>query len=147
MERTCVIVKPDGVCKNNAGAVIARLQQEGLRLIGIKMERPSRNKIEQFYAIHKGKHFFGPLIKFMTSAPIIVMAWEGKGAIKMVREAIGATNSLEAAPGTLRRMYGTDGRRNLVHASDSPENGLIETRFFFSESEVFEYGADDWNIQ
>lgn len=145
MERTCVIVKPDGVCKAYAGAVIARLQQEGLQLIGIKMEKPSRSKIEEFYGIHKNKPFFPALIAFMTSAPIIVMAWEGKGAVKHVRETIGATNSLEAAPGTLRRMYGTDGRRNLVHASDSPDNGLKETRFFFSESEVFEYGQNDWN--
>ena len=146
MERTCVIVKPDGVCKNNAGAVIARLQQEGLKLVAIKMDKPSRGKIEQFYDVHKGKHFFPALIDFMASAPLIVTAWEGKGAVKKVRETIGATNSLEAAPGTLRRMYGTDGRRNLVHASDSPENGLRETRFFFSESEIFVYGDNDWNI-
>jgi len=146
MERTCVIIKPDGICKNNAGAVISRLQQEGLKLLAIKMEKPSRGKLEEFYDVHKGKHFFEPLINFMASAPIIVTAWEGNNAVKKVRAIIGATNSLEAAEGTLRKMYGTDGRRNLVHASDSTENGLKETRFFFSESEVFEYCNDDWNV-
>lgn len=144
MERTCVIIKPDGVGKKVVGSVIARFEKEGLKLIGMRMVRPAREIMEKFYDVHKGKPFFEPFIRFVVSGPIIVTAWEGPGAVANVRSIIGATNSAEAAPGTLRGTYGTDNRRNLVHASDSPENAAREISFFFSPGELFTYTPSDW---
>ena len=144
MERTCVIIKPDGIGKKCAGEVIRRFESEGLKLIGLKMLYPPREKIESFYEIHKGKPFFGPFIAFMTSGPIIVSAWEGVNAVAHVRRIIGATNSKEAAQGTLRQLFGTDNRKNLVHASDSEENGKRETSFFFQPEELVEYDPNAW---
>jgi nucleoside-diphosphate kinase len=144
MERTCVIVKPDGVGKRVIGEVIGRLEKEGLKLIGLKMVRPSSEQIEGFYSVHKGKPFYGPLVAFMLSGPIVVSVWEANGAIKKVRAIIGATNSKEAAPGTLRNLYGTDNRRNLVHASDAPENAIKEIDYFFNSNELVAYDWNDW---
>ncbi len=144
MERTCVIIKPDGVGKKVVGEIIRRFESAGLKLLGMKMLWPERKTIESFYEIHKGKYFFEPFINFMSSGPIVVCAWEGSGAVKNVREMLGATNSTEAAPGTLRQMYGTDGRRNLVHGSDSVENGIKETAFFFTGGELFSYDPNGW---
>src|SRR5579862_5902282 len=106
MERTCILVKPDGVCKNIAGTVLARFAQAGLLLRGLKMLKLSLRQAEEFYAEHKGKPFYEPLVRFMTSAPIVATVWEGPGAIAKARAAMGATNSLEAAPGTIRREFG-----------------------------------------
>lgn len=144
MERTCVIVKPDGVGKKVVGEVVRRLESEPLRLIGMKMIRPVKSQIESFYEVHRGKPFYEPLVRFMLSGPIVVTAWEGEDAITRVRTIIGATNSKEAAPGTLRQMFGTDNRRNLVHASDSKENGVREVSFYFAPNELFAYDSDEW---
>ena len=144
MERTCVIIKPDGVGKKVAGEVIRHFESSGLKLLGMKMLWPDRKTIENFYEVHKGKYFFEAFINFMSSGPIVVCAWEGPEAVKNVRNMLGATNSKEAAPGTLRQMYGTDGRRNLVHGSDSAENGIREIDFFFSPKEIFSYEPDGW---
>ncbi|MHB9156083.1 MAG: nucleoside-diphosphate kinase [Endomicrobiales bacterium] len=144
MERTCLIVKPDGVGKKVVGEIVKRLENEGLKLIGLKMLRPTREQIEGFYEVHRGKPFFPAFIGFMTSGPIVVSAWEGKEAVSLVRSVIGDTNSKEAAPGTLRNLYGTDNRRNLVHASDSKENGQREIAYFFRPDEVLKYDPDAW---
>lgn len=144
METTCLIVKPDGVGKKVAGEVLKRFENEGMKLVGMKMLYPGRETMEEFYAVHKGKHFFEPFINFASSGPIIVCAFEGDNAVSRTREIIGATNSKEAAPGTLRNLYGTDNRRNLVHASDSAENAAREIAFFFSKNELFDYDPDGW---
>jgi len=144
MENTCVIIKPDGVCKKVSGDIIKRFDVEGLKLVGLRMARPSKETLERFYAVHKGKEFFEPLIRFMYSAPLIVMAWQAEDAVAKVRRIIGATNSKEAAAGTLRAMFGTDGRRNVVHASDSPENAAKELAFFFKPEDLMKYDYTDW---
>ena len=144
MERTCVIVKPDGVGKKVVGEVIKRMESEGLKLLALKMEWPSKEKIEGFYAVHKGKDFFERFINFVSSGPVIVTAWEGENAISRVRNIIGATNSQEAEEGTLRNLFGTDNRRNLVHASDSVENGKKEMEYFFKAEEIIEYDPNNW---
>jgi len=144
MENTCVIIKPDGVCKKVSGDIIKRFDSEGLKLVAMRMARPSKETLERFYAVHKGKEFFEPLIRFMCSAPLIVMAWQAEDAVAKVRRIIGATNSKEAAAGTLRAMFGTDGRRNVVHASDSAENAAKELAFFFTPEDLMKYDYNDW---
>lgn len=144
MEKTCVIIKPDGVGKKVVGEIIERFEKEGLKLLGLKMVWPDRKTLEDFYAVHKGKYFFEPFMNFVSSGPVIVSAWEGESAVKNVRNIIGATNSKEAAPGTLRNMFGTDGRKNLVHASDSIENGVKEINFFFKNGEIINYDPKAW---
>jgi len=144
MERTCLIVKPDGVGKKVVGEVIKRFEAEGMKLVAMKMMRPGREKMEGFYEVHKGKHFFEAFINFVVSGPIVVTVWEGVDAVARTRMIIGATNSTEAAKGTLRNLYGTDNRRNLVHASDSAANAKREISFFFPREEIFEYELDGW---
>lgn len=144
LERSCVIIKPDGIGKKKAGEIVKRLESEGFKLLAMKMQMPGRERIEGFYEIHRGKPFFGPFINFMLSGPIVVTAWEGAGAISNIRRIIGATNSAEAAPGTLRAAFGTDNRKNLVHASDSPENAAREINYFFRREEIIEYDPDAW---
>lgn len=145
MERTCILVKPDGVGKNVVGAVLARFAQAGLHLRGLKMLKLSPHQAEDFYQEHKGKPFYEPLIRFMTSAPIVATVWDGPGAVTKARAAMGATNSTEAAPGTLRREFGTNNRYNVVHGSDSAASAEREVRFFFKPEELYEYGDNDWN--
>ncbi len=135
-ERTCVLVKPDGVRKNLIGTVLARFEKEGLVLIGLKMLPPSKDFIGQFYGEHQGKPFYPALIEFMTSGPIVACIWEGEGAIARVRAINGATDSKKAEPGTLRNLYGTDGRVNLVHASDSVASAQREIGLIFKETEI-----------
>jgi len=144
MERTCVIIKPDGVGKKVVGEILSRFEREGFKLLAMKMLWPERKILEEFYAVHKGKYFFDLFINFVSSGPIVVCAWEGEGAVKRVRDILGATNSKDAELGTLRQMFGTDGRRNLVHGSDSVENGINEINFFFKKNEIFEYDPDGW---
>jgi len=145
MEQTCILVKPDGVCKNAVGAVLSRFSQSGLVVRGLKMMKLAPAQAEEFYKEHKGKPFYGPLIEFMTSAPIVATVWEGDGAIAKARSVMGATNSPEAAPGTLRREFGTNNRYNVVHGSDSSISAKREIGFFFEPEELYQYGANDWN--
>jgi nucleoside-diphosphate kinase len=144
IERTLVIAKPDAVGKSVVGKVVDRFETEGLRLLGMKMLRPTRSQVEGFYAEHKGRPFFDPLVAFMTSGPIVPMVWEGEGAIAKVRAINGATNTAEAAPGTLRKTWGTDQRRNLVHSSDSPASAAREISYFFSAIETAPYDPEAW---
>lgn len=144
IERTCVLIKPDGVGKKVVGKILERLESEGFQLLGLKMLRPSREEMEALYEEHRAKPFFGPFLRFMLSGPVIASVWEGEDAIHRIRKIIGATNSREAAEGTLRRMYGTDNRRNLLHGSDSAEAAQREIRHFFRPEEILEYDPNAW---
>ena len=144
IERSCLIVKPDGVCKNVCGQIFATLQSSGLKLVALKMIKPSKEAVEQFYSVHIGKPFFEKLLSFMLTAPIIVSVWESENAVAKIRQLIGATNPADAKPGTLRAKYGTDNRRNVVHASDSTDSANMEIKHFFADSEIFSYSQDAW---
>ena len=146
MERTCILVKPDAVCKNQTTAVLDRLMRTGLQLRAAKMLRLSPQQAEEFYSEHKGKPFYEPLIRFMTSAPIVATVWAGEGAIQKARQVMGATNSPDAAIGTIRRDFGTNNRYNVVHGSDSSSSAEREIRFFFRPEEEYAYGSDDWKV-
>jgi nucleoside-diphosphate kinase len=137
MERSLVLVKPDAMERQLAGAILSRLQAEGLKLIALKMLHMDKALAEKHYAVHKGKSFYNDLIAYMTSSPIAAAAFEGEDAIARIRKAMGATDPAKAAPGTIRKDYGLDGLRNSTHASDSPENGEKEIALFFTKKEIF----------
>jgi nucleoside-diphosphate kinase len=146
MEQTLIIVKPDAVQRGLTGEVIKRFEQRGLRIIGMKFIQVDEALAKKHYAEHDGKPFFDGLIEYITSAPVVVMALEGADAIAAARKTIGATKPVEATPGTIRGDYGMDVGRNLVHGSDSPENGQREIANFFTEDELinWERVTDDW---
>jgi len=137
MERTLVIVKPDGVKKNLIGEVIKRFEQDGLRVIGLKMLKLSKEQAQGFYQVHKDKPFFDSLTDFMSSGPIVVMVLQGERAIERVREIMGTTDPKKAAPGTIRAQYADNIQENIVHGSDSPESAAFEIPYFFSSVELF----------
>jgi len=137
MERSLVLVKPDAMERELAGAIIARIQQAGLKLKGLKMLRLDRPLAERHYAVHKAKAFFNDLIDFITSTPIVAAAFEGENAVERVRNLMGATDPAKAAPGTIRKDFGLDVQRNSTHASDSPENAEKEIALFFKKNELF----------
>ena len=141
-ERTLVLVKPDGVQRGLSGAIISRLEARGLRIVAMKMLQVSTDMAMQHYGVHQGKPFFDGLVSFITSGPVIAMVLEGRSAVEMVRNTVGATNPLQAQPGTIRGDLGVDIGRNLVHASDSPETAVQEIGFFFSPEEVLSYTRD-----
>ncbi len=144
MERSCLIVKPDGVGKKKVGEIIARLEKEGCKLVGLKMLKLSRSMAEKFYEAHQGKSFFQPFMSFVTSGPVVVTVWEGENIVDLIRTIIGATDSKKALPGTLRQLFGTDNRRNLVHASDSLMAAEREIAHFFAPTELYSYLENDW---
>ena len=146
MERTCILVKPDAVCKNLPGVILARFALTGLHLRAVKMLRLSAAQAQAFYSEHEGKPFYDPLIRFMTSAPIVATVWEGEGAIAKARSVMGSTNSPEAANGTIRREFGTNNRYNVVHGSDSSASAEREIRYFFKPEELYTYQDDDWKV-
>lgn len=146
MEKTLVLVKPDGVQRGLIGEVISRLERRGLRLVGAKFIAVSLNLAETHYAIHKGKPFYEGLISYITSAPVMAMVWEGPNAVAAVRQTMGATRPTEAAPGSLRHDFALEVGRNLTHASDSVVNGEGEVALWFKPSELFlwERSTDRW---
>lgn len=146
MEKTLVLVKPDGVQRGLIGEVIARLERRGLRLIGAKFIQVSRELAETHYAIHKGKPFYEGLINYIISAPVMAMVWEGPRAIAAVRQTMGATRPWEAAPGTIRHDFALEVGRNLTHASDSVENGEAEVALWFKSEELVSWdrATDQW---
>ncbi len=146
MERTLVLVKPDGVQRGLIGEVISRLERRGLRLIAAKFTRVSQELAEEHYAIHKGKDFYEKLIRYITSSPVMAMVWEGPNAVEAVRQTMGATRPTQAAPGTLRHDFALEVGRNLTHASDTPENGLKEVALWFQPHELiyWERDLDRW---
>ena len=137
MERSLVLVKPDAMERQLAGAILSRLQAEGLKLISLKMLHMDKTMAERHYAVHKGKLFFEDTIAYITSAPIVAAAFEGEDAIARIRKVMGATDPAKAAPGTIRSAYGLDMMRNSTHASDSPENGEKEIALYFTKKEIF----------
>lgn len=137
MERTFSIVKPDGVKKNVIGKVIDRYESAGLKVVGVKMAHLTRAQAEGFYAVHKERPFFGDLIEFMLSGPLVLLLIEGDNAIKRVRELMGATNPQEAAPGTIRADFAESIDANIAHGSDAPETAAFEIGYFFNAFEQF----------
>jgi nucleoside-diphosphate kinase len=146
LERTLVLVKPDGVQRGLVGAVITRLERRGLRLVAARFMSVSQDLAETHYAIHKGKPFYEGLIQYITSAPVMAMVWEGPNAIAAVRQTMGATRPTEAAPGSLRHDFALEVGRNLTHASDTVENGQKEVGLWFSREELVEWqrAVDRW---
>lgn len=142
MERTYLMVKPDGVQRNLAGEIISRFEKKGFKIIGLKMLQISRATAEKHYGEHAGKPFFKGLVDFITSGPVVAMVLEGSGVINAAREMMGATNPLKAAPGTIRGIYGVDMGRNVIHGSDSPESAAREISLFFRDDELFTYNRD-----
>lgn len=146
MERTLVLVKPDGVQRGLIGEVIARLERRGLRLVGAKFMQVSRELAETHYAEHKGKPFYEGLLSYITSAPVMAMVWEGPNAAAAVRQTVGATKPMDAAPGTIRHDFALEVGRNLIHASDKPETGEREAVLWFKREELVEWtrAVDAW---
>jgi nucleoside-diphosphate kinase len=139
IERTLSIIKPDGVEKGIIGRVISRFETSGLKPIAMKMKLLSRTEAEGFYAVHRARPFFGDLVKFMTSGPVVLMVLEGENAVAKNREIMGATDPKKAAEGTIRKDFATDIEKNTVHGSDSAENAKIEVAYFFPDIEVHPY--------
>jgi len=136
MERTFVMIKPDGVQRGLIGEIFRRLERVGLKPVAIKFLRMSREQAEKLYAVHQGKPFYESLIEYVTSGPVVVSIREGPKAIEIVRKLIGATDPAKAAPGTIRGDFALDISHNVIHASDSPESYEYEHKIFFSEEEI-----------
>ena len=142
MERSLVILKPDGVQRGLMGEVITRLECRGLRLAAMKFMSVGQELAAQHYAIHKGKPFYESLIHYITSGPVVVMAWEGSKAIEAIRQTVGATNPTAAAPGSIRADLALDIGRNLIHASDGPETATFELGLWFKPEEFVDWKRD-----
>jgi nucleoside-diphosphate kinase len=136
MERTLAIVKPDGVERKLVGAILQRIEEEGFRIVGLRLVRMGRREAEGFYAVHRERPFFEALTTFMSSGPAVVMALEAPGAIARWREVMGATDPRRAAEGTLRRQFASDIERNVVHGSDAPATAALEIAYFFPQIEL-----------
>ena len=136
VEQTLSIIKPDAVQKNVIGKIIARFEAAGLRVVEARMMQLSRKEAEGFYAVHRERPFFGELVEFMISGPVVVQVLEGDDAVKRNREVMGATNPADAAEGTIRKVYAEGIEANSVHGSDSDENAAIEIDFFFKPEEI-----------
>lgn len=136
MQRTFAVIKPDAVSAGNQGAIIARIQKEGLRVVAMKAIRLSKAQAEGFYHVHKERPFFGDLVSFMTEGPIVAMVLEGENAIQRWRDLMGPTNAEQAPADTLRGEFGTNIERNATHGSDAPETAAFEVGYFFSGLEL-----------
>ena len=136
VERTLSIIKPDAVGKNAIGDILSRFEKAGLQIVAAKMVHLSEEEAGAFYAVHKERPFFGELVSFMTSGPVVALVMEGDDAIKRWRDLMGPTNSGEAPAGTLRGDFGTDIEQNAVHGSDAPETAKLEISYFFNASEI-----------
>ncbi|MAP48692.1 MAG: nucleoside-diphosphate kinase [Oceanicaulis sp.] len=136
IQRTFSIIKPDATARNLTGAINAKIEEAGLRIIAQKRIRLSKEQAEGFYAVHKERPFFGDLVSFMISGPVVVQVLEGEDAIAKYREVMGATNPEDAAPGTIRKEFAESIEANSVHGSDAPETAAQEIPFFFSDDEI-----------
>ena len=146
MERTLVLVKPDGVQRGLIGEVISRLERRGLKLVGMKLMQVDDARARQHYGEHVDRPFFAGLVDFITSSPVVAMAWEAENAVEAVRNTMGQTNPTASPPGTIRGDLGLDIGRNLVHGSDSPESAMRELTLFFTGAELLDYSRanDSW---
>lgn len=136
MERTLVLIKPDGVQRNLVGEIIKRLENRGLKMVALKFMNVTDDLAREHYKVHVGKPFYEGLIRYITSAPVVAMVWEGPQVIAAVRQTMGATNPLEATPGSIRHDFGIVTSRNLTHASDSVENASLEISIWFKPDEI-----------
>jgi len=136
VERTYIMVKPDGVQRRLSGEIIRRFENRGLKLVGLKMLVPNRETAEKHYAVHAERPFFGELVDFVTSGPVVAMVWEGPDAIQLTRNMIGATKPVNAVPGTIRGDFTCDMMLNLIHGSDSVENAENEIALWFKAEEL-----------
>jgi nucleoside-diphosphate kinase len=136
MERTLTILKPDSVAAGDSGKILAHLEGEGFKILALKKMTLSESQARAFYEVHKDRQFYGSLVEFMTSGPIIPVALEREDAVPYLREVMGATNPQDAGPGTVRALYASSIERNAIHGSDSPENAQQELLFFFSRSDL-----------
>jgi nucleoside-diphosphate kinase len=145
-QRTLVLIKPDGVQRGLVGEIISRLEKRGLMLIAMNFRQVTKEFAETHYGAHIGKPFYNGLVKYITCAPLVAMVWEGTEAIKAVRQTVGATNPLEAVPGTIRHDLALLTSRNLIHASDSVETAEKEIEMWFKKDEIFEWirPHEDW---
>ena len=139
MEKTFFLLKPDGVQRNLVSQVIGRFESKGYTLIGLKMMKVSRELAEKHYDVHREKPFFSGLVEFIISAPVVAMVWEGEGVVTAARKIIGATNPLNAEPGTIRGDYGISIGRNLIHGSDAIETAQREINLWFKEEELISW--------
>jgi len=142
-EQTFVMIKPDGVQRGLIGNIIHRFEQKGIKLIAMKLVSVSKDLAEKHYGVHKGKPFFEPTVKYITSSPVVAMVLEGENAIEIVRKMMGKTNPSEAAPGTIRGDYGQFIGRNIVHGSDGPDTAEFEINLWFSKEELTSYTRID----
>jgi nucleoside-diphosphate kinase len=142
IERTLVLIKPDGVQRQLVGRILARYEDRGLRVVGLKLVRVDRELAERHYAVHRSKPFFAGLVEFMTSGPLVALALDGPNAISVVRAINGATRPHEAAPGTVRGDFALETAQNIVHASDGPEAAGLELALWFDPGELLEYERD-----
>ena len=133
MERTYIMVKPDGVQRRLTGEIIRRFENRGLKLVALKMLTPTREIAEKHYAVHAERPFFGELVDFVTSGPVVAMVWEGKDVVKLTRTMIGATKPVDALPGTIRGDFTSDMMNNLIHGSDAPEAATDEIALWFGD--------------
>ena len=136
MERTFIMIKPDGVQRGLVGDIISRFETKGFSLVGMKFMAVSRELAEKHYGVHKERPFFGSLVEFITSSPVVAMVWEGEGVVGSARTLIGATNPIAAAPGTIRGDYGVTIGRNIIHGSDAIETAQSEIALWFSDAEL-----------
>ncbi len=148
LERTLIIFKPDCVHRMLVGRILARFEDKGLRLVGLKLQHSPREQIEKHYEVHRERPFYASLVEFMTSGPVVLAVLEGPDAIAVVRRLVGATDGREAAPGTIRGDFGLDKQYNLIHASDGPETAREEIELFFRSDELLSYerAADRWIV-
>lgn len=143
VERTFVLLKPDAVQRALVGEIVDRFELRGLKLVGMKMLRVSRSLGETYYAEHKGKAFFEPLMAYVTAGPVVAIVLEGDGAVTAVRKMMGKTNSADAEPGTIRGDLALTIERNVIHGSDSPESARREIGLFFKKDELHDYARGD----
>jgi nucleoside-diphosphate kinase len=136
MQKTFSIIKPDAVASGKAGKILSLLEDNGFRIVALRMTRLSQSQAEGFYAVHKERPFYSSLVKFMTEGPVILMALEREDAVKKLREVMGATNPANAAEGTVRKLYAESIERNAIHGSDAPETAAEELKFFFNFVEL-----------
>jgi nucleoside-diphosphate kinase len=148
MERTLVLVKPDGVQRGLIGELLARFERKGLKVVGLRLLEVPREMAERHYTVHAGKHFYTGLVDFITSGPVAAVALEGPDAIAIVRRVVGGTMPNEAVSGTIRGDLGISGLRNLVHASDAPETAEAELALWFGADRLLDYqrAVDDWIV-
>ncbi|MHC1627112.1 MAG: nucleoside-diphosphate kinase [Methanoculleaceae archaeon] len=143
MERTFVMIKPDGVCRGLTGEIVSRLERKGLRLVAARLELLPEDRVDEQYAEHREKPFFASLKEYIMSGPCMLMVWEGRDVVSIVRRLVGATNPAEAAPGTIRGDLAMEIGRNVIHASDSPESAAREIGIHFAADEIIDYSRPD----